>query len=242
MYIKHDWSKEKVQKAVEESESFSEALRKLGINSSGKNSNTLRRKIKEYNLDASHFTHYKYNSNRYIPASKYMKDNKCVKSSKLKEKLIREGLKENKCEICGLINEWNGKPLVLQLHHINGNHTDNRLENLQILCPNCHSQTDTYCGSNIVVHNKKKHHYCKDCGIEISDEATYCTKCVYKHKRRIIEKPSKEELITKFKEIGSFSGVGKYFEVCAKTAKSWYEYYKLPSDRVNLEEYINNLR
>lgn len=47
MYIKHDWSKEKVQKAVEESESFSEALRKLGINSSGKNSNTLRRKIKE---------------------------------------------------------------------------------------------------------------------------------------------------------------------------------------------------
>ena len=74
---------------------------------------------------------------------------------KIKGKLIREGLKENKCEICGLINEWNGKPLVLQLHHINGNHTDNRLENLQILCPNCHSQTDTYCGSNIVVHNKK---------------------------------------------------------------------------------------
>lgn len=68
---------------------------------------------------------------------------------KIKGKLIREGLKENKCEICGLINEWNGKPLVLQLHHINGNHTDNRLENLQILCPNCHSIQEGNAGSNI---------------------------------------------------------------------------------------------
>lgn len=59
--------------------------------------------------------------------------------TKLKERLFSEGIKECKCECCG-ISEWQGKPISLQLHHINGN----RLENLQILCPNCHSQTDNF--------------------------------------------------------------------------------------------------
>lgn len=61
-----------------------------------------------------------------------------VKSSKLKDKLVREGKKENKCEICG-ISSWLGVEIVLELHHKNGNHYDNDLDNLQILCPNCHA-------------------------------------------------------------------------------------------------------
>lgn len=65
----------------------------------------------------------------------------------LKARLISEGLKENRCEICG-ITEWLGRPLSIQLHHRNGNGRDNRLENLEFLCANCHSQTDTYGGRN----------------------------------------------------------------------------------------------
>lgn len=61
-----------------------------------------------------------------------------VKSSKLKDKLIREGKRDNKCEICG-ISSWLGHEIVLELHHKNGNHYDNSLSNLQILCPNCHA-------------------------------------------------------------------------------------------------------
>jgi hypothetical protein len=64
-------------------------------------------------------------------------------SYKLKLKLYKEGIKENRCEICG-INEWQGKKISLHLDHINGNNSDHRLENLRILCPNCHSQTPTY--------------------------------------------------------------------------------------------------
>jgi AraC-like DNA-binding protein len=66
----------------------------------------------------------------------------------LKFRLLREGLKENRCELCGL-DEWRGKPLSMQLHHINGDGTDNRLENLQLLCGNCHSQTHNWGGRGV---------------------------------------------------------------------------------------------
>lgn len=65
----------------------------------------------------------------------------------LKQRLFDLGLKENRCESCGC-EDWLGKPLSVALHHINGNNKDNRLENLQLLCPNCHSQTDTFAGRN----------------------------------------------------------------------------------------------
>jgi DNA-binding CsgD family transcriptional regulator len=65
----------------------------------------------------------------------------------LKARLIREGLKTARCEGCGLI-DWRGAPITLALHHVNGIRNDNRLENLELLCPNCHSQTDTFAGRN----------------------------------------------------------------------------------------------
>ena len=65
----------------------------------------------------------------------------------LKLRLVKEGLKKNGCERCGL-DEWRGIPISVALHHMNGDRLDNRLENLELLCPNCHSQTDTYSGRN----------------------------------------------------------------------------------------------
>lgn len=69
-------------------------------------------------------------------------------TNKLKKRLIKEGLLENKCSKCELI-EWNSEPLIMELDHIDGNRTNHSLDNLRLLCPNCHSQTDTFRGKNV---------------------------------------------------------------------------------------------
>ena len=81
-----------------------------------------------------------------------------VSSSKLRSWLIRHGIKQNKCEICGL-SRWNGHKLVVQVHHIDGNKHNNIVSNLQMLCPNCHSTTDTYGFTGIkYLKNEGRHH------------------------------------------------------------------------------------
>lgn len=85
--------------------------------------------------------------NDYKPASFYFDNKQPVSSSKLREKLFRDGLKEEKCELCG-VSIWRGIRLPLELHHKNGNHYDNSFENLQILCPNCHSIQEGNAGAN----------------------------------------------------------------------------------------------
>ena len=77
-----------------------------------------------------------------------LKEDSIYQSYKLAKRLIKEGIKEYKCECCNL-SKWQNKPIPLELHHINGIHSDNRLENLQLLCPNCHALTDSYRGKNI---------------------------------------------------------------------------------------------
>jgi DNA-binding CsgD family transcriptional regulator len=84
---------------------------------------------------------------RYRPLEELFAVGTHVNRGQLKRRLLLLGLKEERCERCG-ISDWAGRPLSLALHHMNGDRLDNRIENLELLCPNCHSQTDTYSGRN----------------------------------------------------------------------------------------------
>jgi len=89
-----------------------------------------------------------YSPSNKIPLFEILNgDHPHYQTKNLKPRLIADGLKQNRCESCG-ISEWNGSALNLELHHVNGDGTDHRLENLQILCPNCHSQTSNYKNKN----------------------------------------------------------------------------------------------
>jgi len=84
---------------------------------------------------------------RAMPIEDLLVTGRRTQRGHLKLRLIAEGLKEPRCEECGLA-EWRGRPLSIAIHHVNGDGQDNRLENLVFLCPNCHSQTDTFGGRN----------------------------------------------------------------------------------------------
>lgn len=126
--------------------------------------------------------------------------------SSLKKRLINEGKKERKCERCGL-TEWMGEPIVLQLHHINGVHNDNRLENLQFLCPNCHCMTENFAGKN-------------------TNREEYKVKRIPKKRERSEIPVSKEELKTLTQEF-SFRHVAKMFNVSDNTIRNWCKRYDL---------------
>ena len=151
MTSRYTYSEEELREAVKTSTSIRQVLDKLNIAPAGGNYQTTNRRIQKLDIDISHFSGQAWNKGRVIgpkrPIEEYLKENSVVQSFKLKNRLITEGLKQHKCECCG-ITEWMGKPTPIELDHINGNHHDNRLENLRILCPNCHAQTDTYRGKN----------------------------------------------------------------------------------------------
>ena len=146
----YKYSDEQLIEAVKTSGSVRQVLGKLGLKEAGGNYACIKKKIALMDLDTSHFHGMSWNKGKTTgprrPIEYYLTDRPC-QSHRLKERLITDGLKDHRCEMCG-ITEWNGKPTPIELDHIDGNHNNNNLDNLRILCPNCHAQTDNYRGKN----------------------------------------------------------------------------------------------
>ena len=228
--------KEELEQLVKTSNSFSEILRKQNKSISGTAIKILKDKLDSYEISYLFLNEISI-SKKQIPLNEILVENRNYKSSDLKKRLIKEGLKEDKCEICGCFNEWNGKPLTLQLDHINGNHSDNRLENLRVVCPNCHSQTETFSNKRA-----KKHNYCVDCGCEISSKSIRCQSCAAKYKNSFKvkpeDRPSKEELFELIKN-NPFTKIGEMYGVKDNTIRKWCKNYELPSTKKELRK-LNN--
>lgn len=268
-------NKQELEQIVKKSFSYADVCRALEVPPRGSYYTTVKKLIKD--LDISHFNKGAWNKGRKIKSVSYQKapiqqilieNSPHTNSGKLRARLIKEGLKESKCEICGCTES-------LELHHINGNHQDNRLENLQILCANCHRKTNNFRGKGIRAHKaasewfisdeevEKRHQIklekrrvpehlrkvtpilpkiCSSCGKEFkpSDrKQEYCSPECYHNKNN--NRPDIISLLKAFKEYDSFVKVGKHFGATDNAVRKWCKLYKLPIHSKELYKVLTSI-
>ncbi|QKF94089.1 HNH endonuclease [Fadolivirus algeromassiliense] len=249
LYKKRSFSDEEFIKIVKESDTYIEINKKLGIN--GHKNYTVKNRIVRLNIDV---THLKTSGSRESKNKKSLEDilkkGTKIKSSELKKRLIKERMLEDKCIDCGITNEWNGKPLTLQLDHINGDHNDNRFDNLAIRCPNCHTQTENYGNKNKAYQKDgyrdkhklhklepKKEYKCIDCNIEIYSGSDRCRECYKKH-NRIVERPSYDQLKQEIEQLG-YVGTGKKYGLTDNAVRKWLKNYEKDNTNKNMSDDLN---
>lgn len=147
------WTDDQLRVAVAESTNVAQVIRKLGLVPAGGNYDQVQRRMKELGLDRSHFNTSalawsKGLTGQRIPIERLLVADRWHTTHTLKKRLFRAGLKTPACELCGWAATSPDGRIPVELDHINGDRLDNRLENLRILCPNCHSLQPTHRGLN----------------------------------------------------------------------------------------------
>lgn len=150
------YTEEQLKNAVAKSRSISQTLQILNLKPAGGNYATIKNRIKEFNIDSSHFTGQGYlkgkthNWSKAKPFEEILVENSTYLggSHKLKKRLLKAGFLERKCYNCQRV-KWENQPIPLELEHKNGKRKDHSIENLTLLCPNCHALTTTYRGRNV---------------------------------------------------------------------------------------------
>lgn len=224
--MNNKYEKANLEEFVKKSKSIADVCRFIGIGTKGNNFKTVKKYINLYQIDISHFETKEEQIKKLHLQIKIPLENILVENSTytnnfyLKKRLLTEGIKKNICEICGLKNIWNGLELNMQLDHKNGINNDNRLDNLRFLCPNCHSQTETFCGKNKSKKFKKTIEKNENGGKTLKQLEAY-------RKKRIVEnRPSKEELVILIMNNG-FVKTGKQFNVSDNCIRKWCKDYNL---------------
>lgn len=145
------WTDDQLIEAVKTSSSMTQVIPKLGLSkTSAGNRSTIKKSIDRLNLCTSHWKGQNWSAGTLRPRvslEEVLVEHSTYSTNNLRIKLLKEGIKEARCESCDLV-EWMGNPIPLELDHINGISNDHRIENLRILCPNCHALTPTWRGRN----------------------------------------------------------------------------------------------
>jgi transposase-like protein len=193
--MKSKYTKELLEPIVYESSSISEVARNLGLNPNCGNHNHISKMIKYHNLDTSHFCGSAWSKGKKLqskrPIEKYLSNEFPITSNNLKNRLFKEEFFEYKCCKCNL-SEWMNEPISLELHHIDRNSQNNSLDNLTILCANCHS-------------------------LEHRNKTIKETSRLYARK---VERPTIEQILKDVEELG-YSGTGRKYGVSDNAIRKW---------------------
>lgn len=182
---------------------------------------------------------------RRLPIEVYLSNKKYIQSDSLKKRLIKENYKDHRCEKCGL-TEWQDNPIPLELHHKDGNRFNNALDNIELLCPNCHALTENYRGKGCKSHKEnsnkcdkkikiRKMNYCVDCHRAISATAIRCRSCAKKLQKKC-ERPSRDDLKRLIRNT-PFTTIGKTYGVSDNTIRKWCISYQLPHSSKEIKSY-----
>ena len=202
------YTKEILEQAVSNCTTLSDVVRYLGKKPTGSSHRHIRQRIDHYNISTSHFRYIRPRLTKETLEKDVLTKNRLDRreNARILRKALLESGREHKCEKCGLKDQWNNQPIVLQIDHINGDWSDNTKENLRFLCPNCHSQTENYAA-------KKKSKVVKIKEIKIKQP-------------RQSNRPNKEILEKQIWEIPTIQ-LAKTYKVSDKAIEKWCKYYNI---------------
>jgi hypothetical protein len=233
------YRKTELERAVRQSRSYAETLRRLGMCSTGGNWLTLKKWIAEWELSTSHFDAHAASiaglRREARPLEEILVEGSSYNRGTLKRRLYDSQLKQRVCELCGQGESWQGKPMSLILDHANGVSDDNRIENLRIVCPNCAATLETHCGRR----NRRSVEplECARCGAEFTPKSRgqrYCSReCGQRAPRRAgprpaerkVQRPPHAQLVVEVRQLG-FLGTGRRYGVSDNAIRKWLRQYE----------------
>jgi ribosomal protein S27E len=221
--MSRQWNNEQLITAVRTSDTLKEAALKLGLKLPG-GYKTLKKYLKILSVDTSHLKSKERSKLPRAPIEKVLCENSTYDYRYVKSRALQAGLLDLKCQECGIAQTWRGKPLSLHMDHINGINNDHRIENLRLLCPNCHSQTPTYCGRNVKHPRPQVKVFCSVCGVSIHHTSTTCRKC----RSRVAKTPWPEgSVLADMVRNSNLSVVARQFGVSSNAVKKRLRHHNL---------------
>lgn len=226
--MKNKYTKELLEPIIKISISWADVCRKLNIKPMTGSQTHMKKIAVCFGIDHSHFLGQAHNRGKSFKKKnvlEYCFNGSTINSHRLREILIRDGYKQKHCEIC-MGEKWFENDIPLELDHIDNNHYNNELDNLQIICPNCHAIKTKHKYDVKILHpkNENKTKYFCECGKEIRKKSKTCVNC-YNINERKVNRPSNEQLLIDVNEIG-YCATGKKYGVSDNAIRKWLKFMR----------------